>query len=111
MPGAHGAGAEGSAFLGHLLSALGQLGVGAPAGGKKKLIWNMEKKKATGGNQNKTAPWNSETQKNPSGGFFFPNQCENQPTSGYFCYSNPTTTLNFRTRLQHRVKFSDFEMR
>lgn len=57
MPGAHGAGAEGSAFLGHLLSALGQLGVGAPAGGKKKLIWNMEKKKkATGGNQNKTAP-------------------------------------------------------
>lgn len=111
MPGAHGAGAEGSAFLGHLLSALGQLGVGAPAGGKKKLIWNMEKKKQLVGIKIKLPHGIQKTQKNPSGVFFFPNQCENQPTSGYFCYSNPTTTLNFRTQLQHRVKFFDFEMR
>lgn len=43
MPGAHGARTEGRAFLGHLLSALGQLRVRASAGGKEKLVWNMEK--------------------------------------------------------------------
>lgn len=53
--GAHGARTEGSAFLGHLLSALGQLRVGAPAGGKKKLIWNMEKQNNTG-NSKKHCP-------------------------------------------------------
>lgn len=60
--------------------------------GKKELIWNTGK--ATGGNRNNTAPRNSGTQENPSGGFF-PNKCENQPIPGYFCYSNPTTTPNF----------------
>lgn len=43
VPRAHGARTEGSAFLGHLLSALGQLVVGASAGGKTEPIWNMEK--------------------------------------------------------------------
>lgn len=106
MPGAHGARTEGSAFLGHLLSALGQLVVGASAGGKKELIWNMGK--ATGGNQSNAAPRNSETPGESQQWFCFPKKCENQPISGYFCYSNARTTLNLRTQLQVT---SDFERR
>lgn len=67
------------------------------------------KSKITLGIQRNTAPWNSETQENPSSGFF-PTKCENQPISGCFCYSNPTTTLNFRIQLQLQVT-SDSEMR